>query len=631
MCGFACILSSQKDLLPRMPVMQEMLDRIYHRGPDGEGFHQVSGQGIFGHRRLAIIDLEHGTQPLNSQDGRYTLVFNGEIYNYLEISQKLRKKGVVFKTNSDSEVLLHFLILYGSKALNELNGMFAFVFHDRQENRWIASRDHFGIKPLYFAQAAGEIVFASEIKSILAHPEIKANQDQKSLKQYMAFQFCLGNRTLFSGIYKVSPGHYLTGYGSTIETNTQYWAPNYEIDYDHSERWFEERVSDLLQDSVNLQMRADVPIGSYLSGGLDSSLISALASNHLETPLPMFHGRFLEGQEYDESRYAKILVEHAKGIYNETIPTASDFINDLPDLIYALDEPIAGPGVFPQFATSKMAAKQVKVVLGGQGGDEIFAGYARYLVAYLEQALKGAVIGSSEEGNHLVTLQSIIPNLSILKQYSPLMSSFWSKGLFENMDKRYFHMINRGGGMKHLLDEDFNSSDNQTTLFDDFQSIFNEPNTTSYINKMTNFDQKTLLPALLQIEDRVSMAVSVESRVPFLDRRLVELMASLPPPMKFQGGKTKNILKKSMGKFLPKKIVNRKDKMGFPVPLNDWMVRGKVREFVHDTLLSKSSLERGIYKKEALHEILKSHGTGGRQLWGALSLELWHQKFIDAS
>ena len=631
MCGLVCILSSERDLSPRKPVMQEMLDRIYHRGPDGEGFHHVDLQGFFGHRRLAIIDLDQGAQPMNSADGRYTLVFNGEIYNYIEISQKLKQAGVLLKTNSDSEVLLHLLIQRGTNALNELNGMFAFVFHDRHENRWIAARDHFGIKPLYFAQAAGELVFASEIKSLLAHPEIRAEQDQIGLKHYMAFQFCLGNRTLFSGINKVSPGHYLIGQGQNIEAEVAYWNPNYQIDYDHTESWFQESLCHLLQDSVRLQLRSDVPIGSYLSGGLDSSLISALAANYLEQPLPMFHGRFLEGPEYDESLYAKILAQHVNGTFHDTVPSASDFTRDLPNLIYALDEPIAGPGVFPQYATSTMAANHVKVVLGGQGGDEIFGGYARYLIAYLEQALKGAITGSSAEGRHIVTLQSIVPNLSILKQYLPLMASFWQKGLFEDMDQRYFHLINRGGATKHLFHEDFNNTYDEAAVFSDFQLIFNEPNTSSYINKMTNFDQKTLLPALLQIEDRVSMAVSIESRVPFLDRRIVDLMASLPPPMKFKGGKTKSILKNSMRKFLPKKIIDRKDKMGFPVPLNDWMKAGEVRDFVHDTLFSKSSLERGIYKKEALKQILGGQGVGARPLWGALSLELWHQKFIDAN
>jgi asparagine synthase (glutamine-hydrolysing) len=294
-----------------------------------------------------------------------------------------------------------------------------------------------------------------------------------------------------------------------------------------------------------------------------------------------------------------------------------------------LDEPLAGPGLFPQFATSQLAAQHVKVVLGGQGGDEIFGGYARYLVGYLEQALKGAILGTQEEGKHLVTLESIVPNLALLKEYTPLIRNFWSQGLFQDMDARYFHLIDRSQGIEHLLHEDAKQALDRKALFEDFQVIFNDPETQSYINKMTHFDQKTLLPALLQIEDRVSMAVSIESRVPLLDRRIVDLVTSMPPPLKFQGGQTKHILKKSIIDWLPPQILNRKDKMGFPVPLAEWMQGGIVREFVADNLLAKKSLERGIYSEQALRDMIDQQGVGGRQLWGALSLELWHQAFID--
>ena len=629
MCGLAAILSHNQDLSSRSAVMKEMLLRLAHRGPDGEGVHHVPNQALFGHRRLAIIDLEHGAQPMSAGDGRYTLVFNGEIYNYIELGEQLKKQGVVLNTTSDTEVLLQLLIHKGTEALLDLNGMFAFVFHDRQENYWIAARDHFGIKPLYFADLSNELIFASEIKAILAHPDVKPERDDRSLQQYLSFQFCLDDRTLFKGIRKVRPGYYLLGQGSKIRKEVSYWDTDYHVDYDHTESWFQDELRALLADSMRLQMRADVPVGAYLSGGIDSSLVSALASQHLDHAMPMFHGRFAEGPQYDESAYAKDLVKHSNGAYFETVPTASDFVSQLPDLIYALDEPLAGPGLFPQFATSQLAAQHIKVVLGGQGGDEIFGGYARYLVGYLEQALKGAILETQEEGKHLVTLESIIPNLALLKEYTPLMRNFWSQGLFQDMDARYFHLIDRSQGIEHLLHEDAKLTLNRKALFEDFQAIFNDPDTQSYINKMTHFDQKTLLPALLQIEDRVSMAVSIESRVPLLDRRIVDLVTSMPPPLKFQGGRTKHILKKTISDWLPPRILNRKDKMGFPVPLAEWMQGGVVREFVGDTLLGKKSLERGIYSKQALRDMIDQQGVGGRQLWGALSLELWHEAFID--
>jgi asparagine synthase (glutamine-hydrolysing) len=565
-----------------------------------------------------------------TSDQRYSLVFNGEIYNYQEIRKELEQQGCRFHTQSDTEVLLQLLAHRGESAIECLNGMFAFVFHDRVSNTWIAAKDHFGIKPLYFSETDEELLFASEIKSLLIHPEIKAKRDDHSLYQYLALQFCLDDRTLFDGVKKVKPGHYLIGQGSRILEDRCYWDTNYHIDSHHNEAYFRDQLLSLLQDSLRLQIRSDVPLGGYLSGGIDSSLVCRLASDHLDHPMPMFHGRFAEGPQYDESSYAKAMVDHASGSYFEVVPSADEFVRDLPKLIEALDEPLAGPGLFPQYAVSKLASEHVTVVLGGQGGDEIFGGYARYLVGYLEQALKGAILGTQEEGKHLVTLESIVPNLALLEQYTPLLSNFWSKGLFEEMDSRYFHLIDRSQGLNSLLHPDALAAFDRERLFADFQKVFNHPDTHSYINKMTHFDQKTLLPALLQIEDRVSMAVSLESRVPLLDKRIADLVTSMPPPLKFQGGRAKHILKKTIRHLLPEFIISRKDKMGFPVPLNEWMRGGIVREFVGDTLLSQSSLQRGIFKRDTLHAMLDQHGVGGRQLWGALSLELWHQRFIDA-
>jgi asparagine synthase (glutamine-hydrolysing) len=630
MCGFVSIHVDNCSLESREPVIRRMLSSIAHRGPDGEGIHHVRGQALFGHRRLAIIDIEHGHQPMLSDCGRYTLVFNGEIYNYRELRDTLAQLGSYCQTDSDTEVLLKALIQWGVGAISRLNGMFAFVFHDRSSNQWIAARDHFGIKPLYYIVLGDELLFGSEIKALLEHPSVPAHCDEQALQQYLAFQFCLGDKTLFLDIRKVQPGHYLTGQGHCIKTDTCYWAANYHIDEYHNEAYFVDQLRALLEDSIRLQMRADVSVGGYLSGGIDSSLVCSLASSEFGISLPMFHGRFAEGPQYDESEYAKSLSAFTNGSYFEVVPTAGQFADQLPQLIRALDEPLAGPGLFPQFAVSQLASEHVTVVLGGQGGDEVFGGYARYLIGYLEQALKGAILETQDEGKHLVTLESIVPNLALLKQYTPMMSNFWRKGLFGEMDSRYFHLIDRSQGLDSLLHPEILSRFRREELFADFQAVFNHPDTKSYINKMTHFDQKTLLPALLQIEDRVSMAVSLESRVPLLDRRIVDLVNNMPPSLKFQGGKTKHILKKAIVDLLPAKILDRKDKMGFPVPLMEWMNAGPVRDFVADTLLSSRSLNRCIFRPESLLAMLDKQGVGGRQLWGALSLELWHRQFIDA-
>jgi asparagine synthase (glutamine-hydrolysing) len=631
MCGLVAFLGSGKPLEQRVDTMSVMLSRLAHRGPDGGGVVHVPGQALFGHRRLAIIDIEHGAQPMRAVNGRYSLVFNGEIYNYLELRQALIKHGEHFETLSDTEVLLKLLIREGAKGISRLNGMFAFVFHDAKCNHWIAARDHFGIKPLYYAvPEADELVFASEIKALLEHPKLIAKRDEHVLHQYLALQFCLDDRTLFSGIRKVKPGYFLTGTGANIEQEVCYWEANYQIDQGRTEAWFKDQLRALLDDSMRLQIRSDVPVGGYLSGGIDSSLVCALAARHLDRPMPMFHGRFAEGPEYDESEFAKAVVEQANGQYHEIVPSAEDFVECLPGLIAALDEPLAGPGLFPQYMVSKLARQHVKVVLGGQGGDEVFGGYARYLVGYLEQALKGAIFGTQEEGKHLVSLESIVPHLALLKQYKPLLSNFWSQGLFDDMDARYFHLIDRSQGLNNLLHSDTLATFDREALFSEFQRVFNHSNTRSYINKMTHFDQKTLLPALLQIEDRVSMSVSLESRVPLLDHRVVDLINSMPPSLKFKGGRTKHILKQAVRDLIPASVMERKDKMGFPVPLAEWMRGGVVRDFVGDVLLSQRSLQRGIFKPQALQNMLDHQGVGGRQLWGALSLELWHRAYIDA-
>jgi asparagine synthase (glutamine-hydrolysing) len=627
MCGICGIFSSSAQPQDaKKHLMHKMMGRISHRGPDDKGIHS-SQNAVLGHVRLAIIDLEHGLQPMVSSDSRYSLIFNGEIYNYLELRRSLELKGVHFRTQSDTEVLLQILIQKGEQALTELNGMFAFAFHDNQTNKWILARDPFGIKPLYYYINGDEILFASEIKALLEHPEVKAEQNWKALQHYLTFQFYLNGETLFKGIHEVEPGFYLKGIAGQIKKTARYWGTSYQVDFKKTEVQFKEELFDLLKDSIRMQIRSDVPLGSHLSGGIDSSTIASLASNHFDSGISVFTGKFKEGRAYDEAHYAKLVADKINANFHEVVPTDKQFVDLLPKLIYFLDQPLAGPGLFPQFLVSQLAAQYVKVVLGGQGGDEVFGGYARYLIGYLEQALKGAILGTQEEGKHVVTLASVVSNLSILKEYQPLLQHFWKDGLFEDMDARYFRLIDRSPDILKLLTDDAQSSFRKEEVFSDFQNIFNHPDTNSYINKMTHFDQKTLLPGLLHVEDRVSMAVSIESRVPLLDTRIVDLMASMPPKVKFKGGRGKYILKEATREILPKEVIERKDKMGFPVPLKEWMKGGVVRDFVCDTLLSKSCRERGIFRQKALDQLVQKEGAFGRQLWGALCLELWSREF----
>jgi asparagine synthase (glutamine-hydrolysing) len=384
----------------------------------------------------------------------------------------------------------------------------------------------------------------------------------------------------------------------------------------------------LLEDTIKIQLRSDVPVGTYLSGGLDSSLVTMMASKLVSTPLQTFTGAFDEGREFDETRYAKIVSERSNSVYNEIYLNEDNFLENLSNLIYHLDEPVVGPGVFPQFMVSKFASSKVKVVLGGQGGDEIFGGYARYSIAYLEQAVKGAIFSSNEESEHIVSLKSILPNLPSLQQYMPMMKQFNSLGSYENMDRRYFHLIDRSDNSLGYFSHDFQKTYNKEIIFKRFQGLFNHPDTLSYFNKMTHFDMFGSLPGLLQVEDRVSMAASIESRVPLLDRRIVDLMSSIPAGMKFRGAELKYLLKKSIKDVMPPEIMKRKDKMGFPVPLHLWF-KGKTGDYVNDLLNTQKCRERGIHDHKKINQLVQSERSFGRALWGIISLELWFNQFID--
>lgn len=628
MCGIVGFLDSEINN-ESTGVIKSMMNSIKHRGPDDQN-HYVNPEHslAFGHVRLSIIDISNGAQPMFSPDGRYVIIYNGEVYNYLELRQQLHQKGHQLKTHSDTEVILHMYMEFGKDMLNQLNGMFSFAIYDHQEKTTFIARDHFGIKPFYYYQNNNLFAFASEIKALLKHPKIQAKRNDANLHEYLTFQMILGNESLFENIYKLEPAHYMIVQEGKILANEEYWKPDYTIDENKTEEEFADELLLLLQNSLSIQIRSDVPLGAYLSGGIDSSLVSVLASKFYFGQLKTFTGGFKLSPDYDESHYAKIVSDSINSNHFEIFPTATDFTDTFEKLIYHMDEPGAGPGLFPQYMVSKLAAQEIKVVLGGQGGDEIFGGYARYAVAYLEQCLKGAIFETQEEGSHVVTLHSIIENLPMLKQYFPMMRNQFAGGLFEAMDKRYYRLIDRSPSLHKMYDHQFLASRDEEGIAGKFEKIFNNAQTQSYFNKMTYYDMKTLLPSLLQVEDRVSMAVSLESRVPILDRRIVELASSMPPTMKFAGGKTKHMLIESVKNVLPKEIINRKDKMGFPTPLNEW-IAGPIKEYVLDILHSQAARERGIYKLKDIEKSIQNSPKFSRDLWGMLNVELWHRTFID--
>lgn len=625
MCGFVGIIN-KNGREAESSILRKMAATIHHRGPDEEGI-MVEGPVGFFHKRLSIIDLSTGQQPMTFHN--CTIVFNGEIYNYIELRKELITKGHEFTTTSDTEVILHLYIEYGEEFINVLNGMFAFIIFDKRKNKLLISRDHFGIKPLYWYHDDQKVVFGSEIKALLAHPEIRSESDTDNLYEYLTFQFVMGEGTMFRNIFKVKPGHYMTMDLNSWDISTvKYWEPNFKLDQFHTEEYFIVELQKILDETISQQLRSDVPLGTYLSGGLDSSLVTIMASKFLDNPIKSFSGAFKEGPEFNELKYARIAAKAANAELFEVFPTEQEFIDLMPKLIYHLDEPVAGPGLFPQYIVSKLASKHVKVILGGQGGDEIFGGYARYMIAYLEQAVKGAIFESNEEGEHIVSLSSILPNLPSLRQYIPMMKSFWNDGAFEPMDRRYYNLINRMGTTSSFLHSEFMNERNDKAIFEKFSANFNNSDTKSYFNKMTHFDMSGSLPGLLQVEDRVSMAVSIESRVPLLDRRIVDLISRMPAGMKFKGGEMKYLLKRTIKDVMPEKIMNRKDKMGFPVPLHIWS-KNKAKGFIMDTLLSKNAKERNIINTKYIEKLISSEQPFSRGLWGLLSLELWYNQFID--
>jgi asparagine synthase (glutamine-hydrolysing) len=625
MCGFVGIITKNNSKV-ESSILVDMASVIQYRGPDEEGLFLDDCVGFF-HKRLSIVDLSTGQQPMTIN--ACTIVFNGEIYNYIELREDLKKRGHQFDTTSDTEVILHMYQEFGDNFINDLNGMFAFIIYDKEKRRILIGRDHFGIKPLYYYQDKEKLIFGSEIKAVLQHPDVVAIPDNRNLNEYLTFQFIMEEGTMFRNISKVLPGHYMTlDLNSGKLNRVKYWEPNFKIDRYHTEEYFIVKLGEIFDQTITQQLRSDVPLGSYLSGGLDSSFVTIMAASKYGGQFKSFSGAFEEGPEYNELPYAREAARVANSKLYEVYPTEQQFIDFLPKLIYHLDEPVAGPGVFPQYIVSKLASEHVKVVLGGQGGDEIFGGYARYLVAYLEQALKGAIFENNEEKEHIVSFNSILPNLPFLRSYVPMIKDFMQAELFEPMDKRYFRLINRMGSSESFLTREFMTEYHENEMFETFSKLFNHPDTLSYYNKMTHFDMVASLPGLLQVEDRVSMAVSIESRVPLLDRRIVDLISCMPAGMKFKGGEMKYLMKRTIDGIVPKKIMNRKEKMGFPVPLHIW-AKNKAKDFILDTLLSKNARERNIVNYKYVEDLISSERPFGRGLWGILCLELWYQQFID--
>ncbi len=611
--------------------MHRMLTVMSHRGPDDSGIYVRRGTPslILGHRRLSIFDPDHGHQPMTTPDGKLTVVFNGAIYNYLELRRELVARGHTLKTHCDTEIILYAYAEWGHGCTTRFRGMFAFALWDQERNRLFCARDRIGVKPFYFSVTDERLVFASEIKAIITSGLHDAQVDVNALQDYVTFHFCLGDKTLFRGIHKLKPGFYLVAEierGRLLLNTSRYWDVSYTVDDEHDERFFRDKLASQLEESVTLHLRSDVPLGAQLSGGIDSSAIVCLAAPMFkDSAFKSFTGAF-RGEQYDETRHAKTVSEFTQTENYQIYIPESGFSDVITDLIYYMDEPAAGPGLMPQYYVSKMAAEHVKVVLGGQGGDEVFIGYARYLVAYLEHCLKAAIFDNRDDVHGTASLASLAPNLTALQSYIPMLKNYFSAGVFGEACERYFRLIQRGDGVNSVYTDDVTAT--PYSSYEAYQEIFNRSDLGSIVNRMQYFDLKESLPALLHVEDRTSMAASIESRVPLLDHHLVEFTAAVPTSIKFANGRLRHLLRKTLRNRVPSSILDRKDKMGFPVPLQRWY-RSSGRDFVRDTLFSDRARQRGIYNHDKIQHMLRREQVFGREIWGVLCLELWHQLFID--
>lgn len=627
MCGIAGAVSLTGGHIPQLGArLQRMSDLLSHRGPDGQGMWMKENQSLgFAHRRLSIVDLsDSASQPMISP-AQSVVTYNGEIYNHSQLRTRLESDWK-FLSNSDTEVLLASYHSHGRNCLEAVRGMFSFAIWDEREQEFFAARDRFGIKPFYYTVSHGVLYFASEMKALVPFLD-KIAIDYQSLEEYLAFQYTLGEKTLFEGISELPPGHTMCIRDGRplIE---KYWDVSYEVDFSKSESDFLDEIRDLTTRAVSENLSGDVEVGAYVSGGIDSSLVYLLA--HQADPLvtKSFHGRFTDYPGFDESMFATIATDPTGSTPHVLDIFAEDFEKSVSSIIYHLDTPTAGPGSFPQYMVSEFASKSVKVVLGGQGGDEVFGGYTRYLIAYLEQCLTAAIDGTYDDGRFVVTLESIIPNLTVLKEYKPLIQKFWSRNLFAPLEERYFDLLDKSSDFAGIMAD---GVVDRTRLYSSFLSSFRAPGSVrkeAYLDSMMRFDFKNLLPALLHVEDRMSMAHGLESRVPLLDHELVEAVARVPADIKFSRGESKRLLKKAFKEQIPPEIGARRDKMGFPVPLSEWS-KNELEGYFRDTFSSTKARNRDYLTGVSPDGSLRAEGSFSRKSWVLLSLELWQQQFHD--
>jgi asparagine synthase (glutamine-hydrolysing) len=627
MCGICGKLAfdGRETIAPGL--VKAMAKTIAHRGPDDEGYY-FSGPVALGFRRLSIIDLKSGHQPLSNEDGSIWIVFNGEIYNYQELRTFLLSRGHVFKTRTDTEVIVHLYEELGAECLQKLRGMFAFAIWDDKAKAMLLARDRVGIKPLYYCLSDSSLVFASEIKAILADPSIDREIAPEIIDRFLTFLYVPGEETLLKGIRKLAPGNYLLVKDGQSSIH-QYWDLQFADRYERrSLQQTETDLLDMLSETVKLHMIADVPVGVLLSGGVDSTGVLSFAVEETDKKVSTFTVGFAGKEVADERPYAKLAAQRFGTQHYEMTITAGDFASFLPKYVWHMEEPVCEPPAIALYYVSKLAREHVTVLLSGEGGDEAFAGYSNYRnLVWLERLKRGGpMLNSALAGG--MSLANRLFDSQRLAKYVPLMHDHFPDYYYSRTSNPH---RNAGNGLGAVYSADFLGGLDRTRSIEPLRQLRMAVRDQNTLNAMLYIDTKTWLPDDLLIKaDKMTMANSVELRVPLLDHRVLEFAASLPSNFKLSGITTKFILKKALSDRIPKEIRNRK-KAGFPVPYASWL-RGELKDLVRDVLMDSRTINRGYFSKGAIEGLLRANESGSdrsKDIFSLLSLELWQRSFLE--
>jgi asparagine synthase (glutamine-hydrolysing) len=628
MCGICGKLVFDRGAVVSPHDLREMATAIRHRGPDDEGFYLDGPVGL-GFRRLSIIDLSTGHQPLSNEDGTVWVVFNGEIYNYLDLRSHLMDRGHRFATKTDTEVLVHLYEEYGTDMFRHLRGMFGFAIWDEKRQTLILARDRIGIKPLYYSLTDKALVFGSEIKAILADPGVSRDIDPALIDRFLTFYYMPGEETLFKNILKLSPGSYVLVRDGCV-TKRQYWDLSFsDVQNGLTLRDAEAQLLDLLGTTVSQHMISDVPVGFLLSGGVDSTAMLSLAARDTDRLFSSYTVGFSDPHIPDERPYARLAAQRYGTSHHELTISSQQFVDFLPQYVWHMEEPVCEPPAIALYYVSQLARHDVKVLISGEGGDEAFAGYSNYRNLVWLERLKRALGPSRHSVKQSLLGINRICGSRLLAKYTalldiPLRSYYYSR------TSSPFHFFN--GHACELYSDDFRSRVIKRHSFEPIRRFLDATGDLDNLASMLYVDSKSWLPDDLLVKaDKMTMANSIELRVPFLDHKVLEFAASLPSHFKLHRFATKHIAKQALSSLVPQEILKRK-KAGFPVPYSAWM-RTSLKSWLHDVLLDRTTVNRGYFQSSTILRLLQAHDRSGeysKELFSLAVLELWHRTFLDS-